>query len=735
MKTFIYLLQVSACTGIFYSFYFLFLRRLTFFTLNRWYLLATLLMSFVIPALTFKVDTVQPLPIMEPVMYMQNIQQIVPAVQIVTGNDAAAKQEFDWMNASRITYVCIAVLSLTHLLFTLVAFFLRARSKRLMEIGNVKVIKAGKKGGNSSFLNVIFINDDELEPEEVKQIIAHELLHVKFIHSADRIIARVVQIGLWFNPFAYLYMRSIEENHEFEVDRIAAGEDEKGLYAQLLFKLAVSGRGYLFHSFSKVPLKKRIAMLFHKPTSNMKRIIYLLILPVLLISCLAFANLRSDEKLSVVDDLSSLGKHPLVVIDGKEYNDDMLYKIGGKCVLGISTFNPPVVKPQYVKYGDKIKDGLVIISTKNHQITYQTAIERENLAKKANIPRNQFYKRLKLKKEDGSGFDKCVIRLPSGGGMTTDLKTDESIVFIADGKVFTEREVNQVEDYVKTHKFYSWTAGETEKYNGNADKDISVYANYFAFLSRTGDTTVGINKYRQKVMRNGKRVLPNHKTFDDYNNSDKGKQDKAASEKVLGKTLIFKVLGTIDTSYHNMFAGKLKGYKVTQGNDEYVLQAGGKYHAIDGSLQPGDEVEVKVQMCLYGPDSPLIISPEMVTKSGKLIYQAEMEKALEYAFLYEANRVRFTDGKVTGVQKYANGNWKSAVLQVANGYRIKFNLKPSAPAIKSIAAGDHVWLRFVHEMKTGAKEYTVNDWVALSNKVKDYGVKNPEYFYKYYEKI
>lgn len=46
MKAVIYLLQVFACSAIFYLFYFLLLRRLTFFTINRWYLLGILLLSF-----------------------------------------------------------------------------------------------------------------------------------------------------------------------------------------------------------------------------------------------------------------------------------------------------------------------------------------------------------------------------------------------------------------------------------------------------------------------------------------------------------------------------------------------------------------------------------------------------------------------------------------------------------------------------------------------------------------
>ena len=36
-------------------------------------------------------------------------------------------------------------------------------------------------------------------------------------------------------------------------------------------------------------------MLFTKPTHKMKKVIYLLVVPVVLISCLAFAKLKSGE--------------------------------------------------------------------------------------------------------------------------------------------------------------------------------------------------------------------------------------------------------------------------------------------------------------------------------------------------------------------------------------------------------------------------------------------------------
>ena len=56
MEWLTYLLKVSACSGLFYIFYHFCLQKLTFFSVNRIYLLSTLVISFVIPALQLQVE-------------------------------------------------------------------------------------------------------------------------------------------------------------------------------------------------------------------------------------------------------------------------------------------------------------------------------------------------------------------------------------------------------------------------------------------------------------------------------------------------------------------------------------------------------------------------------------------------------------------------------------------------------------------------------------------------------
>jgi len=304
MNAVVYLFQVSACMGIFYLFYYALLSRFTFFTINRWFLIITLAISFIIPLLTITVQQQETYPqVIQQVVYINKMQ--VPQEVVITG-EAPRQVQINWMALLRLAYtLSVGALSI-RLLLIVVKFLTRVRNKKRMKIAGVHIVKGDKHLSNGSFFNYIFLNDDELSAEELEQIIAHEMLHVKLYHSVDRILVKVAQVFLWFNPFVYLYARAIEENHEFEVDRSISNSTDRNKYAELLFHLSVARQGTLYHNFSMVPLKKRITMLFTKPTNRIKKVIYLLVVPVVLVSCLAFAKLKNEDKISKTKNTSLL---------------------------------------------------------------------------------------------------------------------------------------------------------------------------------------------------------------------------------------------------------------------------------------------------------------------------------------------------------------------------------------------------------------------------------------------
>ncbi|SEN08816.1 Signal transducer regulating beta-lactamase production, contains metallopeptidase domain [Mucilaginibacter gossypiicola] len=727
MSMLTYLLQVSACTAVFYLFYFACLRRLTFFSLNRWYLLLTLMASFGIPLITIPVSSVPQMVIRQPVIYQYYMEQPLQ-VQAITPTVAEAAP-FNWIYLFTNVYYVAAVIFFLHLLVTLVVFWRRSKGQQLLQIGHIKVIKSADSLTNSSFANVVFLNDDELGPEEVRQVLAHELLHVRLMHSADRMVARIAQVVLWFNPFVYCYIRSIEENHEFEVDRIAANDAGKNIYASLLLRLSISANHVLYNSFSKAPLKKRIAMLFNQPSSNMKKIIYVLLLPLAIVSCLAFANVKGktdekDKRVSAVGDLRLLGPHPLVIIDEKEYKDDILYTISGRCISSSS-----ISKSGVDKYGEKAKDGVVAILTKRRIILTMTPIEKANLLEIAAIPNGKFYSRLRLKNDDGSEYDEVFFKMPGGGSMSSQLALNEKPALVFGKKIYSEADVNKLEQMIRDQKQTTFGTGST--LHGPQPEfgvDLSGFDNYFFFAQ---DTV----KFRQKIKRTQQQELEYEKAqkkAENFRQTDEYKQKAEQTERVMGKELPYKVVG------FGTFGLAGNGSCIKLENNGYVFYmrtSYGQEKQLQNKFKIGDVLNVKVFTAAMGQGEPVQIQPATIVFNGEKIFQlAEADQIPKVPFLFEANKVRFTDGQITSITKYPNGKWKSAVVEVVNGYRIKFNIKPDAPSFEGIESGDHVRFRFIGERKTGSKEYTVNDWVTLTTDIKDYGIKNPELFSKYYEK-
>jgi hypothetical protein len=318
MGAIIYLLQVSACMAIFYAFYYLMLSRLTFFTINRWYLFGTLILSFAIPLLTITIHS-DSAPVIRQAVYVNQLQTFQTKVPLTYSSQQVIESVINWVGVLKMGYLLAVAVLFIRLIVMLATFFSHIKSKRSTKIGNVHIVHGDKKLNNGSFLNFIFLNDDELSPGEIQQIIAHEMLHVKLLHSVDRILVKIAQIILWFNPFVYLYARAIEENHEFEVDREIGRSNDKSKYADMLLHLSVARQGMLYNSFSVVPLKKRITMLFTKPTNHMKKVIYLLVLPVVMLSCLAFAKLKNDAPVKAANQLLSKGISYTPAVDTQAY--------------------------------------------------------------------------------------------------------------------------------------------------------------------------------------------------------------------------------------------------------------------------------------------------------------------------------------------------------------------------------------------------------------------------------
>jgi hypothetical protein len=306
MEWLTYLLKVTACTVLFFGFYLLFLRKLTFFKINRFYLLVTLLLSFLIPALQFELKREMPevetkvsadIPEVKPINSVP-VQLIQP---IMVEYQPELTPKIDWLGLIPYAYGGTALLLLLICLWRLFAL-LKHTSDYTKNGDGLKLISKTNGFTNCSFFNYVFIDSTTLSDTDLAVLLKHEQVHARQYHSIDKILLMIFKAVLWFNPIVYLYDKALEQVHEYEADEITSSNYGSQAYANLLLKLAITKSDVsLVHNFVKSPIKARIKMLFHSKSKNMKKLSYLMALPVvmgliwLFAVQVVYAQNKSDE--------------------------------------------------------------------------------------------------------------------------------------------------------------------------------------------------------------------------------------------------------------------------------------------------------------------------------------------------------------------------------------------------------------------------------------------------------
>lgn len=272
MEVFNYLFKVSICLAVLYLLYYFAFRKLTFFTFNRLYLLIAILISLILPAINIKVAVELP--------------EVIFAIPTALKSGIEQKEDFeltrpvkeaiDWLLFVQYIYFFITMCLLMKLFRSIALIHYKAK-RNSQKIGKYYHVKDETAEGYCSFFNIIFLNKGHTDQE---QIIAHEKIHSRLLHSADHLFAEIVSAFLWFNPFIYLLKKDLYQIHEFEVDRHLTRKYEVKSYAELLLKLATTDKLNLENGFSTIGVKSRIEMLFKSPSAKQTRFFYILIIPV-----------------------------------------------------------------------------------------------------------------------------------------------------------------------------------------------------------------------------------------------------------------------------------------------------------------------------------------------------------------------------------------------------------------------------------------------------------------------
>lgn len=283
-----YFLQVILCSALLMGYYWLVLRNKRFHQYNRFYLLGAAILSWVVPLVKITLHT--------PVSGNSSttVTGILSAVAL---NNTQLEERISQTGFDRRELVAYGIYFTVSaiLLFALVRAFIRLyrllKANACKNVGDVYLILTQAKGTPFSFFRYIFWNEEiDIRSEAGKQILQHELTHVRQKHSFDKLFIQVMLIGGWFNPFFWLLRREMEMIHEFIADKKAVSNGDTAALAQMLLTAAYPQQKFMLtHPFFFSPVKRRLLMLADNKNPRFSYIRRLVVMPLLAIVIVLFA--------------------------------------------------------------------------------------------------------------------------------------------------------------------------------------------------------------------------------------------------------------------------------------------------------------------------------------------------------------------------------------------------------------------------------------------------------------
>jgi len=273
--------------GLLYLIYWLFLRKETFFFMNRIYLLFSIIISFIIPLINFTFS-----PAENPGSYYLIMDTIVIRAN---GIGQTIEKSISSSDILSIIYCSGVIILLIKFLIQIFQIFLLKRKSEIKKENGINLVITNKNISPCSFFNMIFLNTNISKTYQEK-IVIHEHIHIKQLHSADLIFMKLLTIFQWFNPFVWMIKYSIQEIHEYLADKGVLNQGYSSYNYITLIVSQITGK-YFFQTgnyFNRSLIKKRINMMKKFKSHGINKLKILLIIPAIIVLFIIFACSKQE---------------------------------------------------------------------------------------------------------------------------------------------------------------------------------------------------------------------------------------------------------------------------------------------------------------------------------------------------------------------------------------------------------------------------------------------------------
>ena len=309
---FIYSVKVAVSLALFYLFHKLLMSRDTFHTFNRFAILSMMLLSLVLPFVHLSLDSET--GINRGTVALEGLV----AQTVVDGGGNGVGEGMTLTQVLLATYVLGVVLFVGKALLSVGSLLRLIRRARCVEVRNgIRIYTMQGDISPFSWFRYIIMSEKDWQ-ENRREIVLHEMAHIRRCHSMDVAVCNMMIVFQWYNPAAWLLKRELQTVHEYEADEavLSAGVDATH-YQMLLIRKAVGERLFsMANNLNHNSLKKRITMMKIKRTNPVQKAKIAFVLPLAAMTVAAFASQKVENLSEKVEQeseaFSSVSDNPVV---------------------------------------------------------------------------------------------------------------------------------------------------------------------------------------------------------------------------------------------------------------------------------------------------------------------------------------------------------------------------------------------------------------------------------------
>lgn len=245
------------CSALLYSYYRAVLYNERFHQWNRFYLLAAMVLSVLVPFIR--------IPIM-PNAEESDLATLISSMPWNAGASVTKQQSISWRHVVLASAAFVSVIFFLRMLISITKIVMAFHSNPVSILQhNVQLIVTKLTQAPFSFFNWLFWRQD-IDPASAngQRMLNHELTHIYEHHSIDKLFTSLLLCVFWMNPFFWLMRRELSMIHEFLADRKAVHPQDRVALAEMILQalpFTTHVNSGLVNPFFSSQIKRRLLMI------------------------------------------------------------------------------------------------------------------------------------------------------------------------------------------------------------------------------------------------------------------------------------------------------------------------------------------------------------------------------------------------------------------------------------------------------------------------------------------